>query len=278
MKCAEFSSGHLHQLDYMKNNVSRYFFEALMVFVPVRMPYGYTYKTMPLAHPTCYYLGTYPNYWSPGNKRITHAGDLWTPSDFPMGNEPSLFNPFEEKISAERELEKISKAPLIEEPVSDDEKKEWSSLEEDFGKKTLMNYLYPERMEQKEKEAFMTGIPHSLYSEIDDAVNKMVFFRKKSEITQWLTQKNALDRRKLWFEKCIREKYPKPKKPQYKTPTPQGPADFPGIPISEMQLPTPGAPGPPPKNMIKLLLAFGIINVSTFNGYSLIVNIEKVIL
>jgi hypothetical protein len=280
MICGGFSSGYLHALRYFKSNEYRFFLEVLYVFVPVKMPYGYTYKTVPLAHHICYYLGTYPSYWSPRNKLIVPPNQLMTTEDFPMGSKPSGFNPFDEKISVEQELDKISNAPLIEKPISDDEIEEWSSLETDFGKDNMEKYLFWGKTGWDGAKDFYSEYPDGPGTQIDHAIDKMAFFHKKPEILQWLQQKNRLDKLKDQFQACLDKNYPKPKKPQYKTLTPQGPSDFPGAPMNEMQLPAPetqpSLKAMPSEKIIKLSFFFFLSTFTARTGYTLVLHVEEV--
>lgn len=279
-ECAQIAHFRLHHFDYRKGNVSRYFVEVFSIYIAKQFPYGWSWDSMDLAHPTCYYLGSYPNFWNVPNKRIVYAHDLMTAAAFPMGNEPVIPRFFGKPVSAEQMLEVFARGESANEYISKDEKDEWNSLETDYGKENLINYLYPERMDMAARPAFFAS-PHGPGTDIDEALTKMSFFYKKEDVIQWLRQKYALAERTQSFNACIKQAYPKPEKePQYKILDPQGAKDFPGIPIDQMQLPAPtgqSVPRPPPKQMIiRLLFAFSIINVSSLNGYSLILNVEEV--
>jgi hypothetical protein len=197
-----------------------------------------------------------------------------------MENEAVFYNEEAIKKSIEaREQMNIQGVPA-KDLISGEEKTDMESLEGDFGLDNLINYLYPERMDKKARDAFF-AYPHGAGTDIDEAITKMAFFHKKFEIIEWLRQKYALAERKQRFDRCIKARYPKPEKePQYKILDPQGAKDFPGIPINQMRPPTPTAqsvPRPAPKEMIiRLLFALGLINVSSVNGYSLILNVEEV--
>lgn len=280
MICASYCSGGLHGLRYFKSNVYRYFLEAESVFIPVKMPYGYTYRPVPLAHPVCYYLGTYPCYWSPRNKLIVPPSDLMTTEDFPMGSKPSGFNPWDEKISVEQELEKVSNTPLIEKPYSDDEIKEMSSLDDDFGTDNMEKYLFWGKTGWDGAKDFYAQYPDGPGTKIDHAIDEMAYFHKKPSVLQWLAQKNRLDKQNKYFKNCMDKNYPKPKKPQYKTLTPQGPSDFPGAPMNEMQLPAPerqpSLKPMPTIGVIKLSLFFFLSTFTTQTGYTLVLHVEEI--
>lgn len=278
-KCAQIANHRLHHFDYIKGNVSRYFIEVWSIFIPKRYPWGWAMDAQDLAHFTCYYLGSYPNYWNRTNKKIVYAHDLMTSDSFPMANDPIILRFTDKPISAEQLLEMLTKGESQEEYISKDEAKEWTSLEDQFGKGNLINYLYPERMDKEKREAFMTGVPASLYQEIDKAITDMAFFKKKNDIIEWLRQKYVLDARKLRYLSCIKIKYPKVSEPQYKVETPQLPKDWPGIPTSEMQLPQPSYQKPKGLDrVINLRIIFNIIHVGPNNGYYLVLYVgEEVI-
>lgn len=279
-QCAQIAHFRLHHFDYRKGNISRYFVEVFSIFIPKEYFGKWYLESEDLAHHSCYYLGSYPNYWNLSNKKIVYAHDLMTASVYSMENEAVFYNEESIKKSIEaRKTMNIQGVPA-KDLVSGEEKSDMESLEGDFGLDNLINYLYPERMDAAARDAFF-AYPHGAGTDIDEAITKMAFFHKKFEIIEWLRQKYALAERKLRFDACIKARYPKPEpEPQYKILDPQGAKDFPGIPINQMELPAPTAqsvPRPAPKQMIiRLVFALGVINVSSLNGYSLILNVEEV--
>lgn len=276
--CAAIANFRLHHFDYIKGNVSRYFVEVFSIFVPKRYPWGWAMDSKDLPKPSCYYLGTYPNYWNRTNKKIVYAHDLMTSDTFPMANDPLILRFTDKPISPEQLLEMLTRGESQEEYISSDEKKEWTSLEDQFGKGNLINYLFPEQMDKEAREAFMTGVPYSPYQVIDKAITDMAFFKKKADIIEWLRQKYILDARKLRYLRCIKVKYPKTEEPQYKIETPQLPADWPGIPTSEMELPPPTERVQKPKGLERLItlrIIFNIIHIGPNNGYYLVLYIGE---
>jgi hypothetical protein len=278
--CAQIANFTLYHFAYRKGNVSRYFVYVHSIFIPKEYFGKWYLESVELAHHICYYLGTFPNYWNTTNKKIVFAHDLMTASVYPMENEPVFYNEDSLKQSiAAREKMNIQGIPT-KDLISEEEKSDIESLEGDFGLNNLMNYLYPERMDQSAKPAFFAQYPSGPGTDIDEAITKMAYFHKKSEILEWLRQKYALAEQKQSFDECIDKYYPKAKKPQYKIRDPQGIKNFPGIPIEQMQLPAPTArsvPRPPPeKTIIKLMFSFRVIIWSSLNGYQLILNLEEV--
>lgn len=256
--CAQIAHFRVHHFDYIKGNVSRYFVEVFSIFIPKKYFGKWYLESIELTHHACYYLGSYPNYWNISNKKIVYAHDLMTSECYSMGSRPEIPGKY----------------------LSADEINEFLSLEADFGKKNLLKYLYPERMNQAARDAFF-AYPHGPGTDIEDAIKKMAFFTEEFDIRQWLMEKYSLGERMAKFDICIKEKYPTPpKKPQYKIIDPQGAKDFPGIPVSEMSIPGPtaqpsGAPRPPLKVM-KLYFSFNVIISSTTNGYSMMFIAEEI--
>lgn len=212
-----------------------------------------------LPDPACYYLGTFANYWDPVNKRIGFAHEANPGVSHPMENNPNIPGVY----------------------LAQEEIDEFNSLEGEFGEENMIFFLWPDKMPKDFSEAFFST-PNGIGTQIKDALTKMTLFHKEWDIVQWLRQKYVLDERKLRFRLCIEKRYPPPPKtPQYQVKDPQGPKDFPGIPISEMDLPAPevpaGTPIPIGKKRFRLTLTFTILKITTFNGYWLQVSIEEVI-
>lgn len=258
-QCAEVASFGLHHFDYLKANQSRYFIEVFSIHGPQWMGTFWGRGVIHLDPTTCYYLGTYANYWDPANRRIGFAHETSPYVPFIMGNDPIIPGEY----------------------LAQEEIDEFNSLEGKFGKENMIWFLWPEKMPSDFSIAFFSE-PHGIGTEIKDALTKMTLFHKEWDIVQWLRQKYVLDERKLRFKICIEKRYPPPsREPQYKVKDPKGPSDFPGIPISEMDLPAPevpaGTPIPIGKKRFRLTLTFTILKITTFNGYWLQASIEEVI-
>ena len=237
-QCAQVSAFVLHIFDYTRGNVSRYFIEVKAIYIYNKALREWGLISTRLAHPSCYYLGTFRNYWNTKSQKINFAHDVSMQDSYSIGSEPEIPG----------------------QPLAKQETEDLNSLVEEFGKDNLMNYLYPDRMDKGYREAFF-AYPHGPGTDIDEAIKKMAFFVQEFDIRQWLAQKFAIDERMAQFNACILKAYPKPsREPQYKILDPQGAKDFPGIPINQIQLPAPTAqsvPRPPPKQiLIKLVFAF----------------------
>jgi len=108
----------------------------------------------------------------------------------------------------------------------------------------------------------------------------MEFFHGKESTEQYFLQAEALEKRKKAFEACVSINYPKPKKtPQIKTLIPPGEAEFPGIPITNLTLPTPTAEPTryiePNTELLRLTLLMGIKTGVPYNAMDLTLYLQE---
>lgn len=255
-QCAQIAAFIHHSLDYLPGNVTRHFIEATSLWIPFKYDWGWWPKATPLEKPRCFYLGTYPNRW------------VYRYSGMPRIEEAPPENSF--PIGASAEIPGFT--------VSDMEKELVNSLDPTYGKKNVDLYLANQRWDEPLREAFFSE-PQGVLTDIDKALDEIITSKSKHNLVEYIALKRYMDARKAAFDACKGVTYPPPpEKPQYKTTTPQGVADFPGIPVNQLQLPTPTqAPTPPTptgKNIFKLQIGLGIKWPSTENAYRLIVTIE----
>lgn len=231
--CASIHSGLLHHLDYIKANTSRYFFEVYAIWAPFKYPWGWGMNVLNLAFHSCYFLGTYPNYWSPENKKIVFAHDLMQIGSFPMPNSPFIH----------------------EATLSDAERKALNNVETLFGKTNLNYYLFPEQIpaelspQAKDYIAAATGL-------IDTYLHDELWFHDPLELKDYLREKLALDARKKRFKNCTAGKYPAPPKPP--PPPPPPPVKPKEIPMKQLETPVPGVSHRKPEDKaMELVFNFG---------------------
>jgi len=233
IKCGEIASGLLHHLDYIKANTSRYFFESTAMRVPFKYEWGWGMTVKDLAFHSCYFLGTYPNYWNVENKRIVYAHNLWTLVAYPMPNSPFIHEAI----------------------LSDAERKALNDVEILFGKTNLEYYLFPERLPTDLSESARDYIA-GINEQIDKYLHDELWFHDVEELKDYLMEKLALDARKKRFKDCIAVKYPTP--PKLPPPTPPPPAKPYEIPMKELIPPVPSksirVPG---EKYIELDFSFG---------------------
>jgi len=116
--------------------------------------------------------------------------------------------------------------------LADVEREELNSIEELYGRDNLLDYLYPERI-PKEAERLKSDIWKSTQGEIDSAMTYFSLFYTKSDVINYLRQKESLDARQKKYRDCMAVKYPpKPKPPK--------PPKIYEIPMKQLEKPVPG--------------------------------------
>lgn len=255
-QCAQIAAFVLHCLDYLPGNVTRYFVEVNSIWAPFRYEWGWWPKVTDLAKPRCYYLGTYPNRRVYLYSGMASEEEKPETTNFPIGATAEIPGYY----------------------VSDMEKDLVKSLDPTYGKENVNLYLAKQRMNEPQREEFFRE-PQGILTDIDKALDEIVPPPSKHNILEYIALKRFMDERKARFDACKGVTYPPPpERPQYKTTDPQGVKNFPGIPVNQLQLPTPTqAPTPPTatgKNIFKLQIGLGIKWPSTENAYRLIVTIE----
>lgn len=247
----------LHHLDYIKANTSRYFFETKRVYLPFKYNWGWGIKSVDLAFPTCYFLGSYPNYWNTQNRRIVFAHDLMTSECYSIGNKPTMMAEY---------------LPDVDRDVLNDT----VNL---FGVNNILDYFHPERIPQIKPELDLTARieeeerRRKLRLEIEKALSDLTLFYDPFDIEQFMLQKPLLDARTKTFKDCIARTWPKkPYTPKPKTPTATPPIT--STPMSEIQKPTPMmVPAPPPK--LSLVFNYGVKPDTPANVLQLTIWLEE---
>jgi hypothetical protein len=108
----------------------------------------------------------------------------------------------------------------------------------------------------------------------------MEFFHGKYSTDQYFAQAEVLANRQKRFNECVSRNYPKSTKtPQTKVQTPKGEAEFPGIPIHNLTLPSPtSSPFPHPgpgKSLVRLTLSMGIESGVPYNAMDLTFTLQE---
>lgn len=88
LNCAAAREFHLHHLDVFKTNRTHYFIELISVDVPFKYDWGWGTATKRLPAPTCYYLGSFHNFWNTKNKALVLPHNLLTWDVFGMTTKP----------------------------------------------------------------------------------------------------------------------------------------------------------------------------------------------
>jgi len=216
-QCASIHAGLLHHLDYIKENTSRYFFEVYSIWAPKEYVWGWGMAPKTLDFHSCYFLGSYPNYWNVENKRVVFAHDLMTSEAYSMEKTPTIPG----AILAQQEIDELN------------------ALEKTYGKENLMDYLYPERI-PKDAERLKSETWQKTQAEIDKAIEDLSFFFTKFDITNYLLQKEPLDLRQKRFKECDTRNYPKPRRPYTPKPiSPEAPEPATTTPMDQVTKPSP---------------------------------------
>ena len=238
--CSSILGGNLHHFDYIKANTSRYFFETQSVWIPKLYAWGWGIDALDLSFPTCYFLGSYPNYWNTQNRRIVFAHDLMTSECYSIGNKPTMMGEYFPDVDREALDQTINQ----------------------FGAEKILDYFHPERVPPP-KSIEEGEVQRKLRQEIKTALADVSLFYNPFDIEHFMLQKPQLDARQKRFKDCEARTWPKPVKPY--TPRPITPTTTPPVtatPMDEIQKPTPeispiptGAPG---QRVQRLTFNYGI--------------------
>ena len=256
-ECASIGGGALHHFDYVKANTSRYFFQTRYIYIPFKYAWGWGIIAQTLAFPTCYYLGSYPNYWNTQNRRIVFAHDLMTSECYAIGNKPTMMAEY---------------LPEVDRDVLNDT----INL---FGVNNILDYFHPERVpaptsiEQGE-------LQRKLRLEIQTALADVTLFYDPFDIEQFMLQKPLLDARQKRFKDCVARTWPKPVKTY--TPKPITPTATPPItstPMNEIQIPATQIPpiptGTPGQRIQRLTFNYGMKSDTPENILQLTIWLEE---
>lgn len=238
--CASIRGGYLHHFDYIKANTSRYIFEVFVVEAPKRFPWGWGTAAFELPFHSCYFLGSFPNYWDVQNRQVAFAHNMNPATCYPIGKNPTL----------------------LEHYVSDYETKAFQEIAETFGKQNLTDYFYPqfiptERYEEGEEQIKQTR------AAIDKALFEFTTFYQKYELEHYLLQYFDLDARQKRFLQCVARTWPKPvREIKPLPPPPAQPEAVNATPMDEIPLPlperSPGGIVPPGSIGLGIDISFGI--------------------
>ena len=258
--CASIYVGTLHCQTYFKANTTRFFFETKTIWVPKKLMGEWVMLPLHLDRHTCYYLGTYPNYWNTDNNVIVFANDLMTWNAFPMENTPVIPSYFKKELSAEQMMGKMLRGEGATEFIPDYVRNEMKSIEAQFGKENLNDYLYPDRI-PTDAERLKSEEWQKNQKEIKGVVEDLTIFYDKTDLDNYLKQDQALGLMHKIFRDCIKRKYPTPTRaytPKQKTPI--EPPSATAVPMEEIKMPTPSTgPHVPPKLTINLSFGWKII-------------------
>ena len=224
-QCGSIAGGTLHHYDYIKANTSRYIFEVHTVYAAVKYNWGWGMGVIDLPAHSCYFLGSFPNYWNVQNRRVVFAHDLMTPNAYPIGQKPTL----------------------LEHYVSDYETQAFKEIADTFGKQNLTDYFYPQFIPT---ERYATGAEEikATRAAIDKALFEFTTFYKPYELEHYLLQSFPLDARQAKFRACVNRTWPtRPKEYKPIQPPPTQAPPVTATPIEEIPLPLPeAAPAPAP--------------------------------
>ena len=250
-RCGSAAYFQLWCFKYLRTNNSRYFVKITGIWKPTPERYPGSVEMTWLLNPTCYYLGTYPNYWNIRYKRIELAGDEKRPDSFPMGSKPEIYGQYTPQF------------------LND----ELNDIEQTFGKDNLKKYFYPDTMKEDERTAFFET-EFSPGWRILKAFEDAYFPQYRIFVETMMLEKWALEAQLKIYNDCIQKNWPVPPKiPKTIVKTPIGPAEWPGIPMDQLTLPTPTAPsaGPrkTPEQTLSLTVTFSIKDEVPYNAMDL---------
>lgn len=255
--CAAILAGYLHHFDYIKANTSRYFFQTTDIWVPKQYPWGWGLAALSLAFPTCYFLGSYPNYWNTQNRRIVYAHDLMTSECYAIGNKPTMMGEYLPDVDRETLDQTINY----------------------FGADKMLDYFHPERIPPP-KSIEEGEAQRKLRLEIETALAGVSLFYDPFDIEQFMLQKPQLDARQTNFKNCVNQVWPKPvKEYKPKPPPPTAPPPLTLVPMDEIQKPTPEIPpiptGVPGQRVLRLTFNYGIKQYTLNNALEFIIWLEE---
>lgn len=255
--CASIGGGMLHHFDYVKANTSRYFFQTKRIYIPFKYDWGWGIKSQDLAFPTCYFLGSYPNYWNTQNRRIVYAHDLMTLECYSIGNKPTMMAEY----------------------LPDGDRDVLNDTVNLFGVNNILDYFHPERVPAP-KSIEEGELQRKLRLEIEKALADLTLFYDPFDIEQFMLQKPLLDARTKTFKDCVARTWPKPVKAY--TPKPITPTTTPPItqtPMNEIQMPTPEIPpiptGAPGQRVQRLTFNYGVKSDTPANVLQLTIWLEE---
>lgn len=186
------------------------------------------------------------------NKRVIERADEGGAGvSFPMGSKPEIYGEYTPQF------------------LND----ELNDIEQTFGKKNLYKYFFPNTMKEEERTAFFET-SQSIGWQILDAFKNAYFPKYRIFVETMMLEKWALEAQIKKYNDCIKKNWPvAPKIPKATVKTPIGPAEWPGIPMDQLALPTPTAPSggrrAPPEQTLSLTVTFGIKDGVLYNALDL---------
>ena len=257
--CASIGGGTLHHFDYIKANTSRYFFETKRVYIPRKYDWGWGIESVYLNIPTCYFLGSYPNYWNTQNRRIVFAHDLMTTECYSIGKKPEMEGEY---------------FPDVDRQVLND-------TADLYGTEKILDYFHPERVPQP-KSIEEGEAQRKIRLEIETALADLTQFYNSFEMEQFMLQKPLLDARQKTYKDCVARTWPKRVK-EYapKQPPPTEPPPLTRVPMEEIRTPTPEVPPGirhgPGEPLLRLTFNYGIKPYTLNNALELHIWLEEVL-
>jgi len=234
LRCASIASFDLIGYDHWATKTYRYFIQARSIRIWYETAGVWAWETRDLKPYSCYYLGRYPWYWDFDYFRVVSPHGS-TP--IPVQT-PEVYNyliTVMETVTDPITLKKITRRK----------------------KSPLGEFSFP-KVRNLQPFGFAPsypGIEWDIYKLRPQEEN--IYFLGPKPVYTWNEQQaltNYMDKR---FKECLAKKYPPPvRKPKRIVQAPEGPAEWPGIPMNQLKTPTPGMPGPPPKMQLQLIFTY----------------------
>lgn len=263
-QCGSIAAGWLYHYDHLHKNTSTYFLRINRTFQPHKETWGYSTAATQLLKDVCFYLGTYHNFWNPYNRKIVWAHNLesaWIADPTSKGYREagpmrSIFEKELGKITSEgyrppenlRELidtgvQAMTTTPFVpQREIIDYDKKTLQDVRDIYGTKAITDFFHPELLDRADATA-RAGELASRKAQIENALWEISEFYTQNQVSSYYDMWAALEARERHYQNCIAQNYPqKSIVPQKKTPTPAGPANWPGEPLEKMERPGPQKP------------------------------------
>lgn len=193
-------------------------FKTIKQIPDLQFPWNFTLREVPIDH--CYYLGQYPYYWDVYAKTLLG----------PLGERP--VGPQTEAV---KKLLTSGIAPWPTTPTFSP-KFTVFGVEVGGGTTTPVPVIIPFPMAPSYPMVDYLGYENVPADDIR-------FFLGDHVADTWEEQKAVIEYIKNRFINCLARNYPKEIK-QRRIKTPQGPADWPGVPMDKLELPIPSPPEP----------------------------------